>query len=120
MRSLSIIKISNYFLSQLKKQWNLLIIRENCHPAKSLILLWAQIPLWIIQSVSIRNLVSMLPDPNQLQAQIAYTELTLGGFAWIPNLTEVDSSFIFPVALGLINLAIIEVRVNKAINLYFL
>uniref|UniRef100_A0A182KAL1 Membrane insertase YidC/Oxa/ALB C-terminal domain-containing protein n=1 Tax=Anopheles christyi TaxID=43041 RepID=A0A182KAL1_9DIPT len=94
----------------LKKQWNNLIVRENCHPAKTMVLLWGQIPLWIVQSVAIRNLVSMLPDPTAIEAQIAYTELTLGGFGWIPNLTELDHSLIFPISLGIINLAIIEIQ----------
>jgi mitochondrial inner membrane protein COX18 len=94
----------------LKKQWNKLIVRDNCHPAKTMILLWGQIPLWICQSVALRNLINMLPDPSSLEAKITYTELTIGGFGWIPNLTEVDQSFIIPVVLGLTNLAIIEMQ----------
>ncbi|XP_058124931.1 cytochrome c oxidase assembly protein COX18, mitochondrial [Anopheles ziemanni] len=94
----------------LKKQWNKLIVRENCHPAKTMVLLWGQIPLWIVQSVAIRNLVSLMPDPTAIEAQIAYTELTVGGFGWIPNLTELDQSLILPVALGVINLTIIEIQ----------
>ncbi|KFB47041.1 AGAP005624-PA-like protein [Anopheles sinensis] len=94
----------------LKKQWNNLIVRENCHPAKTMVLLWGQIPLWIVQSVAIRNLVSLMPDPTAIEAQIAYTELTMGGFGWIPNLTELDHSLILPVALGVINLTIIEIQ----------
>lgn len=50
----------------------------------------------------------MLPEKT-VQAQMTFTELTLGGFGWIPNLVAVDSSLIFPVALGLLNLSIIEV-----------
>ncbi|XP_017462416.1 PREDICTED: mitochondrial inner membrane protein COX18-like [Rhagoletis zephyria] len=94
----------------LKKQWNALIVRDNCHPAKTFIMLWGQIPLWICQSVALRNLVHMMPDPTTLQAQIIYTEMTIGGFGWIPNLTEVDSSYILPVSLALINLGIIELQ----------
>ncbi|XP_039966794.1 cytochrome c oxidase assembly protein COX18, mitochondrial [Bactrocera tryoni] len=94
----------------LKKQWNALVVRDNCHPAKTFIVLWGQIPLWICQSVALRNLVHMMPDPTTLQAQIIYTEMTIGGFGWIPNLTEVDSSYILPVTLGVINLAIIEMQ----------
>ncbi|KAI9586814.1 hypothetical protein GQX74_002661 [Glossina fuscipes] len=94
----------------LRKQWKTLVIRENCHPAKTFIVLWGQIPLWIFQSVALRNLVNMLPDPTSLQAQIVVTEMTIGGFGWIPNLTEVDNSYILPVTLGIINLAIIEVQ----------
>ncbi|XP_070070656.1 cytochrome c oxidase assembly protein COX18, mitochondrial [Drosophila takahashii] len=94
----------------IKKQWQNLIVRDNCHPMKTMIVLWGQIPLWIFQSVALRNLVYMLPDPLSIQAQIVTTEMTIGGFGWIPNLTVVDSSYILPVTLGLINLAIIEVQ----------
>lgn len=94
----------------LQKQWNKLVIRENCHPAKTMIVLWGQIPLWIMMSVSFRNMVHMLPDPSSIDAQVTFTELTLGGFGWIPNLTEMDHSLILPVAMGLINLTIIEIQ----------
>lgn len=94
---------------QVKKQWNKLVVRDNCHPLKSMIVLWGQIPLWIVQSVSLRNHINMMPDPGLLQAKLIYTELTIGGFGWIPNLTEVDASFILPVSLGLLNLTIVEV-----------
>nr|XP_016933984.1 cytochrome c oxidase assembly protein COX18, mitochondrial [Drosophila suzukii] len=94
----------------IKKQWQNLIVRDNCHPMKTMIVLWGQIPLWIFQSVALRNLVYMLPDPMSIEAQIVTTEMTIGGFGWIPNLTVVDNSYILPVTLGLINLAIIEVQ----------
>ncbi|XP_037817737.1 cytochrome c oxidase assembly protein COX18, mitochondrial [Lucilia sericata] len=94
----------------IRKQWNKLVVRDNCHPAKTFIVLWGQIPLWIFQSMALRNMVSLMPDPTSLQAQIVATELTIGGFGWIPNLTEVDSSYILPVTLGLINLGIIEMQ----------
>ncbi|XP_017049615.1 cytochrome c oxidase assembly protein COX18, mitochondrial [Drosophila ficusphila] len=94
----------------IKKQWQNLIVRDNCHPMKTMIVLWGQIPLWIFQSVALRNLVYMLPDPMAIEAQIVATEMTIGGFGWIPNLTVVDNSYILPVTLGLINLAIIEVQ----------
>ncbi|XP_058827803.1 cytochrome c oxidase assembly protein COX18, mitochondrial [Topomyia yanbarensis] len=98
------------YTHSLNKQWNNLIIRENCHPAKTLVVLWGQIPLWIIMSVSIRNMVHMLPDPSSVDAQITFAELMLGGFAWIPNLTMVDQSWILPVAMGVINFSIIEIQ----------
>lgn len=104
----------NYYLFlfplQIRKQWQKLIVRDNCHPFKTIIVLWGQIPLWIFQSIALRNLVYMLPDPMQLRAQIVVTELTLGGFGWVPNLTVVDSSYILPVTLGLLNLAIVEIQ----------
>lgn len=99
----------------MRKQWTKLIERENCHPLKTTILLLFQIPLWVSVSVALRNLVYILPT-RSLEAQISFAELTLGGFSFIPNLTVPDSSFIFPVALGLINLAIIEVNTTIEIN----
>lgn len=48
----------------MKKQWNKLIVRENCHPAKASILVLVQIPLWISLSMSIRNLCYILPKQD--------------------------------------------------------
>lgn len=93
----------------LKKQWNNLIIRDNCHPAKASLVILFQIPLWITQSWGIRNLIYMQPDPSLITAQLIASEMMFGGFGWIPNLTEVDHSWILPVTLGLLNLSIIEV-----------
>lgn len=95
----------------LKKQYNKLIVRDNCHPAKSILLVLIQIPLWITLSWSIRNLIYMRPDPTSLTAQLIFTQLTVGGFGWIPNLTEVDHSLILPVTFGILNLSIIEVKI---------
>lgn len=81
-----------------------------------MLLLWTQIPLWIINSISLRNLVFMLPNPNSFEAKVIFTELTLGGFGWMTNLTEVDSSLILPVLLGVINLSIIEVQAMSRIR----
>lgn len=106
----------NVYNRSVKKQWTALIVRENCHPLKTMIVLWGQIPLWIIQSVALRNLISMMPNPNAFEAQLAFTQLSIGGFGWIPNLTEVDASYILPVMLGVLNLAIIEIQVMSKIQ----
>lgn len=82
---------------------------------KTVIVLWGQIPLWIIMSVSLRNLVNMLPNPNSIQSQYVYNQMMMGGVSWIPNLIEVDCSYILPVTLGIINLAIVEV-INKFLD----
>lgn len=100
--------------SSLKKQWNNLIVRDNCHPAKATIIIWFQIPLWITQSWAIRNLIYMQPDPTLLKAQMITAEMLVGGFGWIPNLTELDHSYILPVMLGVINLSIIEVTYSTS------
>lgn len=97
------------FARSLKKQYQNCIVRDNCHPAKSFVLILFQLPLWIMQSCALRNMLFMLPDPNNIDAQLVCAEMSLGGFGWIPNLVELDHSFILPVALGVINLAIVEV-----------
>lgn len=92
----------------LDKQYKKLIARDNCHPRKENVTLLIQIPIWICQSVAIRNILTLRPDPTSYKALLAFTQLTVGGFLWIPNLTEVDASYILPVAMCLINLANIE------------
>lgn len=93
-----------------KQQWNELIIRENCHPLKTVIVLWGQIPLWIFQSMALRNMVTMLPDPTSFNAQLIRSGLSVGGFGWVPNLTMADTTLILPISLAVINLAIIELQ----------
>ncbi|KAL6265183.1 hypothetical protein P5V15_005267 [Pogonomyrmex californicus] len=95
-------------LYQMKKQWNKLIVRENCHPAKASLLVLVQVPLWISLSMSIRNLCYMLPKQD-IDAYTTYQEFKTGGFLWITDLTIPDF-FILPIAMGLFNLAIIEIN----------
>nr|CAD7457009.1 unnamed protein product [Timema tahoe] len=93
----------------IKKLWNELIIRDNCHPFKGSLLIWVQIPMWVIFSTTIRNLVYMLPD-RDMASKIISLELSVGGALWFPNLTVPDASLILPVTMGLVNLAIVEVQ----------
>ncbi|XP_052741287.1 cytochrome c oxidase assembly protein COX18, mitochondrial [Bicyclus anynana] len=96
------------FKRSLKKQWRILVERDNCHPLKATMVVWFQIPIWVCMSFALRNLVNMQrSDPAAL---ITLMELQVGGFGWIPNLTEADHSFILPVMFGLTNLAIIEIQ----------
>ncbi|XP_011143328.1 cytochrome c oxidase assembly protein COX18, mitochondrial isoform X1 [Harpegnathos saltator] len=95
------------YTHSVKKQWNNLIIRENCHPAKASILVLAQLPLWISLSMSIRNLCYMLPKQDA-SAYATYQEFITDGFLWVTNLTVADP-FLLPVMMGLFNLAIIEI-----------
>ncbi|GAB1869310.1 Mitochondrial inner membrane protein COX18 [Camponotus japonicus] len=97
-----------------KKQWNNLIIRENCHPVKASILVLVQLPLWISLSMSIRNLCYMLPKQDA-NAYIIYQEFITDGFLWVTNLTVADP-FVLPIAMGLFNLAIIEITYMSRIK----
>lgn len=91
-----------------KKQWNRLIVRDNCHPFKASLVIWFQIPIWVCMSFALRNLV--YTEPNTAAALVTSMELSVGGISWFPNLKEPDHSFILPVAFGLTNLSIIEVQ----------
>lgn len=92
----------------MKKQWQNLIVRDNCHPFKASLLIWVQIPVWVCMSFAFRNLVYMNGgDPSSI---ITFMELSVGGIGWIPNLTEPDHSWILPVAFGVTNLSIIEIQ----------
>ncbi|PVD39543.1 hypothetical protein C0Q70_02178 [Pomacea canaliculata] len=39
-----------------------LYIRDNCHPAKSSLVLWFQIPMWISVSFALRNMSGAIPN----------------------------------------------------------
>lgn len=92
-----------------KKHWKALIIRDNCHPFKSTLVIWLQIPMWICMSFALRNLVNMQPMADAA-ALVTLAEFTVGGFGWIPNLAVPDHSWVLPITLGLTNLAIIELQ----------
>ncbi|XP_032785825.2 cytochrome c oxidase assembly protein COX18, mitochondrial [Daphnia magna] len=103
------------FHKSAKKQWNLLVQRDNCHAFKATVLLWGQIPLWVCMSVALRNMAMMLPVQT-VDAQLIYLSLSSGGFGWIPNLTDVDHSLILPVSMSLANLAIIQLQVMNKVG----
>ncbi|XP_044753625.1 cytochrome c oxidase assembly protein COX18, mitochondrial [Coccinella septempunctata] len=105
----------NIYNYSLKSNWKKLIIRDNCHPFKTSILLWVQIPLWISVSMSLRNLIYMQPVKN-ISAEIISNQLSSQGFCWIQNLTEVDSTYILPITFGLINLSLIELATMSKVT----
>ncbi|KAK4873336.1 hypothetical protein RN001_015365 [Aquatica leii] len=99
-----------HYKRSLKKQWNSLVVRDNCHPVKSSLLIWFQIPLWVCFSAVLRNLAYKLPEASPTAVTV-FNELTTSGFGWISNLTQADPLFILPIMFGLINLGIIEIQV---------
>ncbi|KAF5296179.1 hypothetical protein FQA39_LY12633 [Lamprigera yunnana] len=98
-----------HYKRSLKKQWNLLIVRDNCHPVKASLLIWFQIPLWVCFSTTLRNIVYKLPE-NAPNSVTVFNELSTSSFYWISSLTEVDSTFILPILFGIMNLLIIEIQ----------
>ncbi|XP_071453845.1 cytochrome c oxidase assembly protein COX18, mitochondrial isoform X2 [Hetaerina americana] len=98
-----------HYRYSLRKQWDKLVVRDNCHPFKASLPIWFQMPLWIFLSVALRNMAYMLPH-RDTAAEMIFLQLSHGGFLWIPNLIDVDHSLILPVTLGLLNLAIVELQ----------
>ncbi|XP_076239102.1 cytochrome c oxidase assembly protein COX18, mitochondrial [Calliopsis andreniformis] len=92
-----------------RKQWNELVLRENCHPFKITAIAILQMPLWLGCSFAIRNFYLKLPHLDS-RADQDFLELTTGGFGWIQDLTDVDHTFVLPVIFCVSNLAIIELQ----------
>lgn len=89
------------FKKNLKRLVSELYVRDNCHPFKTSVLVWVQLPLWISLSLAYRNL--------SLDNSIVHGDLATGGALWFTDLTVPDSTWILPVCLGLTNLLIVEV-----------
>ncbi|XP_045463679.1 cytochrome c oxidase assembly protein COX18, mitochondrial [Harmonia axyridis] len=105
----------NIYNYSLKSNWKKLIIRDNCHPFKTSILLWVQIPLWISVSMCLRNMIYMQPIKDS-SAEIIHDQLSVQGIWWIQNLTEIDSTYIIPITFGLINLSLIELSIMSKVT----
>ncbi|XP_061432352.1 cytochrome c oxidase assembly protein COX18, mitochondrial-like [Lethenteron reissneri] len=91
------------FRKELKRLVSELYVRDNCHPVKTSLIMWVQIPLWIILTVSLQNISRLAQDESSV-----YGGLLEGGMLWFSNLTLPDATWILPISLGLINLLIVE------------
>ncbi|XP_075735961.1 cytochrome c oxidase assembly protein COX18, mitochondrial isoform X2 [Rhipicephalus microplus] len=94
----------------LKRHLQRLVVRDNCHPMKSAIVVLFQLPMWISLSVALRNMAFMLPYQD-MGAQVTYLELSVGGLLWFTNLTQPDPMHIIPLLVGLTNLMNVEFHV---------
>ncbi|XP_035382486.1 uncharacterized protein LOC113587940 isoform X2 [Electrophorus electricus] len=94
-----------HFRKNLQRVVSELYIRDNCHPFKTSLLIWVQLPMWVGVSLALRNLsVGVEHIPGGLLEQLA-----AGGTLWFPDLTLPDSTWVIPVSLGLVNLLITEI-----------
>ncbi|XP_004479742.1 cytochrome c oxidase assembly protein COX18, mitochondrial isoform X2 [Dasypus novemcinctus] len=83
-----------------------LYVRDNCHPFKATLLVWIQLPMWIFMSVALRNFSMGAAHSEGFSVQ---EQLATGGVLWFPDLTALDSTWILPVSIGVINLLIVEI-----------
>jgi len=116
MYNLSEKEAKNMYRRSLKEQVKKLIIRENCHPAKSGLVIWFQIPMWVCVSFALRNMTKSASYSNPA-AMATYLEFSTGGLLWFPDLTLPDPSFILPFLVGATNLVIVEVHSLRKLEL---
>ncbi|KAF2361225.1 Membrane insertase OXA1/ALB3/YidC [Trinorchestia longiramus] len=99
-----------YFRRLCRKSWNELVVRDNCHPGKGVVLLLGQLPLWIMLSVSLRNLALCYPVPSDA-ALVTQQQFSTEGLPWCPDLSVPDLSLVLPLSMALVNLVITEISV---------
>lgn len=103
------------YLQNMRRLVSELYVRDNCHPFKATVLVWIQVPMWIFMSVALRNL-----STGAARAEAGFSvqeQLATGGALWFPDLTALDSTWILPVSVGVINLLIIEIFALQKIGM---
>ena len=85
--------------------------REKCSPMKMYLLPWAQLPLWILISLALRNISGFFPKTPELEGMSwCNPDLVHEGIGWITDLSVSDPYFILPVIIGVTNLLNIEMN----------
>lgn len=107
-RNLNAAQASMMYRREFKKRYQEMIERDNCHPLKTTILHWFQIPIWVCHSIGIRNILTGQPNPTSPQAIKIVAQLGVGGCLWLPNLIEADTTYILPAIWCITNLINIE------------
>lgn len=85
-----------------------LIVRDNCHPAKASLVLWFQVPFWLIMSISLRSMVLPLPGVAPVSVHVK-DQLSNEGILWFTDLTQADPYCLLPFITAVVNLAIVQV-----------
>ncbi|CAG8570226.1 8285_t:CDS:10 [Diversispora eburnea] len=92
------------FQAELQKKFDIKIKQIHreikWHPAKNFMLPWFQIPLFICMSITLHY----IEDENDFRN---------GGILWFTDLTAVDPTWFFPVAVGATNLLNVEIHKSK-------
>ncbi|XP_017656216.1 cytochrome c oxidase assembly protein COX18, mitochondrial isoform X2 [Nannospalax galili] len=94
------------YLKNMRRLVSELYVRDNCHPFKATVVVWVQLPMWIFISVALRNFSTGASCSEGFSVQ---EQLAVGGILWFPDLTAVDSTWILPVCVGVVNLLIVEI-----------
>lgn len=95
---------------QYSKKVKSIYAHHGCARWKLLLLPWAQMPLFISMSLTLRHMTgSPLPWYGQT-AEFPAAGLSEGGLAWFVDLTAVDPTMVVPVLIGAGNLINVEVK----------
>ncbi|XP_036057506.1 cytochrome c oxidase assembly protein COX18, mitochondrial isoform X2 [Onychomys torridus] len=94
------------YLKNMRRLVSELYVRDNCHPFKASVLVWVQLPMWVFISIALRNFSTGAAHSAGASVQ---EQLAAGGALWFPDLTAVDSTWILPVSVGVVNLLIVEI-----------
>ena len=113
-KGLSAEAANKVFKKQLRKYTYDLYSTNGCNPIKLYTLPWAQIPLWIVLSLALRNLSGTFRwDSKGENPCPSHPDMSKEGALWFPDLTLPDYTGMLPVFLGLANLANIELHALK-------
>ncbi|KFQ21340.1 Mitochondrial inner membrane protein COX18, partial [Mesitornis unicolor] len=99
-----------HFKKNLRRIITELYVRDNCHPFKATLLVWVQVPMWVCVSLALRNCSVGAVD------SAVQEEFSAGGVLWFTDLTAPDSTWVLPVALGLVNLLIVEIFASQKVE----
>ncbi|XP_012918874.1 cytochrome c oxidase assembly protein COX18, mitochondrial isoform X1 [Mustela putorius furo] len=103
------------YLKNMRRLVSELYVRDNCHPFKATVLVWIQFPMWIFMSVALRNFST---GATHSEAGFSVQEqLAADGILWFPDLTALDSTWILPISVGIINLLIVEIFALQKIGM---
>ncbi len=82
---------------------------HNCHPLKTFLLPWVQIPVFLSMSMAVRQLVAF-PIPFLGITGPPAAGIDREGWLWFVDLTQSDPLYILPFVLGGLYLANVEVN----------
>ncbi|XP_034860725.1 cytochrome c oxidase assembly protein COX18, mitochondrial isoform X2 [Mirounga leonina] len=102
------------YLKNMRRLVSELYVRDNCHPFKATVLVWIQFPMWIFMSVALRNFSTGATHSEGFSVQ---EQLATDGILWFPDLTALDSTWILPISVGIVNLLIVEIFALQKIGM---
>jgi len=105
------------FKRSYKKHWRRIVEENNCHPMRSIALIFMQFPFWISFSSALRNIVYAVPLPRTPEMTERWFQIYSEGTPWVESLVLPDP-LVFPLVFFTANMLNIEMsRMQRKINL---